>query len=223
MQLDPEYLRQYYALLSDEGLLAVDRADLVETAQTIFDLEVGRRKLVPPRDTRHGQPAIPWQPDPVDADADADDDEAEVDGETYGAGEEPGWLEEAAEVYSYSVQSATADAPETAMEARDALEAAGIPCYLDLREVPPEKSLSPYGTHRWRLMVPGKLNLPATSVVEREIFNPEFEAGWRTHLEALSDGELRAMNPQAALCGLFDRIARVNRVYDEEIARRRLK
>ena len=32
MQLDPEYLRQYYASLSDEALLAVDnRADLVET------------------------------------------------------------------------------------------------------------------------------------------------------------------------------------------------
>jgi hypothetical protein len=55
MQLDPEYLRQYYASLSDEALLAVDRADLVETAQMIFDLEVDRRKLAPPQDTLHGQ------------------------------------------------------------------------------------------------------------------------------------------------------------------------
>ena len=61
------------------------------------------------------------------------------------------------------------------------------------------------------------------SVLERESFNSEFEAGWKTHLEALSDEELRAMNPKVAFCGLFDRIARVNRVYDEEIARRKLK
>ena len=61
------------------------------------------------------------------------------------------------------------------------------------------------------------------SVLERAIVNPEFEAAWKTHLEVLSDQELVGMNPQAALCGLFDRIARVNRAYDEEIARRRLK
>jgi hypothetical protein len=72
-------------------------------------------------------------------------------------------------------------------------------------------------------MVPGKLNLRATSVLEREIFNQEFEDDWKTHLEALSDADLRAMNPQVAFCGLFDRIERVNRVYDEEIARRKLK
>jgi hypothetical protein len=33
MHLDPDYLRQHYSLLSDEALLAVDRADLVEMAQ----------------------------------------------------------------------------------------------------------------------------------------------------------------------------------------------
>jgi hypothetical protein len=44
MQLDPEYLRQHYASLSDEAILAIDRADLVEMAQMIFDDEVGRRK-----------------------------------------------------------------------------------------------------------------------------------------------------------------------------------
>jgi hypothetical protein len=71
-------------------------------------------------------------------------------------------------------------------------------------------------------MVPGKLNMRATSVLDREIFNAEFEANWKTHLEALSDEELRAMNPEVAFCGLFDRIERVNRVYEEEVARRRL-
>lgn len=204
MRLDPEYLRQHYATLSDEALLAVDRADLVEMAQIIFDLEVGSRKLVRPEDVR--------QPDPIDD-----------EGEMHGAGEETGWLEEAAEVYGYAVQSSTSNAPDAAVDGRDALEAAGIPCYLDLYEMPREKSPSPYETHRWRLMVPGKMNMRAASVLERDIFNAEFEAGWKMRLEEFSDEELREMNPQVAFCGLFDRIARVNKAYDEEIARRRLR
>jgi len=199
MQLDPEYLRQHYASLSDEGLLAVDRGELVAMARTIFDDEVAQRKRIGVRDTRQGEP------DPVD-------EKVNVDGDP---------LEDAAEVTSFAVQSSTADAPDGALNARNALEDAGIPCYLELCEIPPEKSLSPYGTHRWRLMAPGKLNLPAISFLEREISNPEFEAGWKTLLENLSDEELRAMNPQVALCGLFDRVARANRVYDEEVARRK--
>jgi hypothetical protein len=31
------------------------------------------------------------------------------------------------------------------------------------------------------------------------------------------------MTPEVVFCGLIDRLERVNRVYDEEIARRRLK
>src|ERR1039457_1413500 len=154
MQIDPEYLRQHYGSLSDEGLLAIDRADLVETARMILDLEIARRRMARRR------------PDPPD---ETEDYEAEVDGETYGGGEEPDWLEDAAEVSSYCVPSRSAPAPDSAVDARDALEAAGIPWYFDICEIPPEKSLLPYGTHRWRVMVPGKLYLRATGVVEREI------------------------------------------------------
>jgi len=211
MKLDPVYLRQHYAQLSDEALLDVERADLVEMAQRIYDQEVGHRKLnVPPE-------LVPEHPDSEKPE--------EYEGVGFDAqpGEEPEWLDDAAEVYSHAVSSAAAPSPEAVLTARDAMQAAGIPCHLDLSEIPPEKDLSPYGTHRWRVMVPGKLNLHATSVLEREIFNPEFEEGWRTHLETLSDAELRTMNPRVALCGLFDRIARVNRVYEEEMARRKLK
>jgi len=203
MHLDPEYLRQDYSLLSDEALLAVDRADLVELAQKILDEEIARRDPSAPR-TYTNPP----------------DDEAEADLEPSGDGDKPDWLEDAAEVYSIVDHSGTA--PDAA-NARDVLEAAGIPCYLDLFEMPKEKSAGPEPTHRWRVMVPGKLNLRATSVLERDIFNPDFEPTWKAHLESLSDDELRAMNPQVAFCGLFDRIERVNRVYAEEIARRRLK
>jgi hypothetical protein len=45
MPVDPEYLRQYYASLSDEALVAVNRADLVEMAQKYYDNEIGQRRL----------------------------------------------------------------------------------------------------------------------------------------------------------------------------------
>jgi hypothetical protein len=217
MELDPEYLRQHYDSLSDEALLAVDRNELVEMARTILDEEVGRRGLAPRGATRRtlAPHYIPTQMDPSDG-------EAEDDGEPRGAGDKPGWLEDASEVYSFADLPGTARAAD-AEDARAVLEAAGIPSYLDLAEIAPEKSAAQEPTQRWRIMVPGKLNLRATSVLEREIFNSEFEADWKSHLETLSDEDLRAMNPEAAFCGLFDRVERVNRVYDEEIARRGLK
>lgn len=214
MQLDTEFLRQHYASLSDDALLAIDRTELVEAARNILDLEVNRRNL-----------ALPEDVDDVQADrldGEADGDESPGDREMYTAGDEPEWLEDAAEVYAHAVHSETALAPD-AVKARDALAAAGIPCFLELCEIPPEKSLQPYGTHRWRLMVPGDLNMHAASVLDREIFNPDFETEWKAHLENLSDEDLRAMEPKVVFCGLFDRIARVNRVYASEMARRGIR
>jgi len=68
--------------------------------------------------------------------------------------------------------------------------------------------------------VPGKLVHRAASVLDRDIFNADFEAELRTHLEMLSDEELRVMEPQYAFCGLYDRLERINRAYDEELSRR---
>ncbi len=81
----------------------------------------------------------------------------------------------------------------------------------------------PPATHEWRLLVPGELNLRATSILERDIFNQEFEDGWKAHLRSLSDGQLKTMDPRAVLCGLFDRVERATKAYDEEIARRGLE
>jgi hypothetical protein len=77
-------------------------------------------------------------------------------------------------------------------------------------------------TQRWRLMVPGNSNLQATSTLERDLFNHEFENGWKTYLEVLSDDELLVVSPETVLCGLFDRIERVTRAYEDEVARRGL-
>ncbi len=70
--------------------------------------------------------------------------------------------------------------------------------------------------------MPGNLNLRATSVLDRDIFNQEFEETWKVHLETLSDAELRQMNPQVVFCGLFDRVERVTKAYDDELTRRKL-
>ena len=199
MELDPDYLRQHYDSLSDEALLAVDRNELVELAQTILDEEVGRRGLAQRRVARraHTSQSLPTQMDSPDG-------EPEEDGEPSGPGEKPVWLEDASEVYSFADLPGTARAAD-AENARDALEAAGIPCYLDLAEISPEKSAAPEPAHRWRIMVPGKLNLRATSVLEREIFNLEFEADWKSHLETLSDEDLRATQPELAFCAMYIR------------------
>jgi len=121
-------------------------------------------------------------------------------------------------VYS-QIEQAGVTAPEIA-NARDALEAAGIPCYLDLSDPPEENPPTQKTPRLWRLMVPGNLNQRATSILERDIFNADFEAEWKTHLEMLSDEELYAMDPKVAFCGLFDRVERVSRVFNEEIDRR---
>jgi len=185
MQPDPEYLRQHYASMSDEALLAIDREELVETAQKCYDDELQRRE----------QPA-------------------------HSPEEKPDWIDAGSEVFARADLPGTVPAPDIA-NARDALEAAGIPCYLDLSEIPEEEA-APKPTHLWRLMVPGNLNLHAASVLERDVFNADLEAEWRNHLETLSPEELLAMNPEMVFCGLFDRIERVTRAYDEEVARRKL-
>jgi hypothetical protein len=45
MKLDPAELRQQYGSLSDEALLAMNREDLVDLAQQIYDEEVESRGL----------------------------------------------------------------------------------------------------------------------------------------------------------------------------------
>ncbi len=196
MKLDPEFLRQHYASMPDDELLATDRDDLVGLAQEIFDEEVARREASAPA------PAL------ARGTMTAQDEKVEED-----------WLEDAAEAYSNYARPGSMDTSEGSVEARDVLEAAGIPCQLELFEEPEQDDNMRY---RWRVLVPGKLIHRATSVLDRDIFNAEFEAQWRAHLEMLSDEDLRVMEPQYAFCGLYDRIERVNRAYEEELKRRQL-
>ena len=45
MQIDPEEFRQHYASLSDEGLLEIDRDELVDVARHCYDEELAQRGI----------------------------------------------------------------------------------------------------------------------------------------------------------------------------------
>jgi hypothetical protein len=187
VELDPEDLRRHYAMLSDEALVALDRSELVEVAQSYYDHEIRQRGLTP-------------------------EGSADPGGDT---GPKPAWLDEAACAAEFGGMNSTSDA----QNARDVLENAGIPCYIQMQQPDPvgDRRQSQY---EFRLFVPGKFNLEAVSVLDKEIFNAEIEAEYRTHFEQLSDDELRAVKPEVLLAGLSDRIERLTKAYNEEMERR---
>ena len=212
---DPEYLRKHYSSLSDEALLAIDRDDLLELAQSLYDAEMVERGLGSSREVAAKDGSREWA---VENDEFSNLDESSEVEENEDA---PAWLDGAAEVYSVVALPRRND-QERVADARQALEAAGIPCHLEQVELI-EEAPTPVGTHRWRILVPGKLELQAISTLERDLSNADFEAGWRMLLEECSDSELRKMDPETVFCGLFDRVHRVKQAYEEEFQRRRLK
>jgi hypothetical protein len=192
VELDPEDLRRHYAMLSDEALVALDRSELVEVAQSYYDHEIRQRGLTP-------------------------EGSADLRGDT---GPKPPWLDEAACAAEFHSYPGANSAPDAA-NAREVLEAAGIPCYLESQEEVDPSDSRPRPRYAFRLLVPGKLNLEAVSLLDKEIFNAEIEAEYRTHFEQLSDEELRAVKPEVLLAGLSDRIERLTKAYNEEMERRR--
>lgn len=192
MRVDSAKLRDYYSSLSDEELLAIDRDELTEAARTCYDEEVAARDLGAVEEPHDGEV------------------------ELGDAAEQPGWLEGAACACTFSERSQREPAPDVT-RARDALEAAGIPCQVLMEQVAEQ----PAERLEYRVMVPGRLALRATGVLDKEIFNAEAEARWQTHFELLSDAELRGLNPDTICAGALDLIARVRRAYSEELARRR--
>jgi hypothetical protein len=104
-----------------------------------------------------------------------------------------------------------------AENARIILENAGIPCYIELHEIQPDPTPPPQS--EYRVIVPSGLNLRAVSVLDKEIFNEQAEADWRTHFENLPVEELFEKK-EILLGGILDRVARISKAYDEEVARR---
>jgi hypothetical protein len=207
MRIDPQELRRHYASLPDGALEAINRDELSDIARPIFDEEVARRQL-----TETTQPET-IEEEPLEIDEDL-----EIDEEP-----DPDWLEEAAVACSFTMRSSygMSDIP-TASHARAVLRSAGIPCHVIMNEVPPAP-VNPTPQRYLQLMVPGALALHATSILDKNVFNEDQEEEWRTNFEVLSDAELRALNPDIFCAGLLDRVARLRRVYDQEMARRELQ
>jgi hypothetical protein len=210
MKIDTEYLRQHYASLSDDALAALNRDELVEAAQACFDQECARRGLVPggrqQRKRRESQPAHDETASDAGLTAELSEDE------------EPDWLESAACVASFAEDPANHRSPE-AVHAQEVLREAGIPSYVAVEEIPSETA-SQRSVIEYRVLVPGALNLKAASILDERIFNEQIEDDWKAHFANLSDEELAQLTPEVICAGLRDRIDRLTRVYEEEIARR---
>jgi len=127
------------------------------------------------------------------------------------------WLQDAASACSF-YDTPGPNTPD-AEDARRVLEDAGIPCQIDTHEI--EEKAQPRRTyHEFRVLVPGPLNLYATAVLDRDLFNLNQEEEWRAHLAALADDDLMALSPDMICLGLKDRIERLTRAYNDEVTRR---
>ena len=218
MRIDPEDLRRHYESLSDEGLLDIDRSDLVPVAQGIFDEEIARRGLErPPEEKEEGDGDGYHRPLPVFRAA-ADWDFASQLGADTDDGPSPAWLENAACPWSAYIYP-DADYIGTGVEVQAALREAGIPSRIVVNPSEPP----PTPGSLYCVMVPGDLATRACSVVERRVFNRMAVAEWRSQLQAFSDEQLRALNPEDFWGALLERAESLKQAYLDEIARRNLQ
>jgi hypothetical protein len=193
VRIDPEEFRRHYASLSDEALLDVDPGDLTEVALKCYDEELAARGLNAPEELEG-----------YDEPGDAESEEIEED-----------WLAEATCACSFASHPSSPAAGD-AGRAREILEANGVPSHVHFEQIDS-------ANQQYQVMVPAGLNLKAVSVLDREIFNPEAEAEWRTHFETMSDDDLGALSAEVLCAGLLDRAKRLKRAYEDEIARRGLQ
>jgi hypothetical protein len=204
VEVTADDLRQYYRSISDDVLREINPADLTEIARKYYRAELEKRGLT------------------------CEVTESPADAATPAAGEdqehnlkiEPGWMEHAACPCFYTAYPST-NYPAKAEEARNVLLAAGIPCEISV--VPPDSDSEDGNSRRYgeyRVLVPEALNLKAISVLDREIFNPELEDDWRAHFASLSDQQLGELKPEVICAGLLDRVDRLTRAYQDEVARR---
>ena len=196
MQIDREALRRNYRSMSDEELLELDPGELTAVARECYDAEVAERQLLSPA---------------AEEAKEVDEEPAEPVGD-----EPPDWMETAECACSFQTQTGRPYAAE-GDQAAEALRGAGVPCEVIYEEAADDIP------GMLKVMVPSALSLKASSVLDTEIFNQEFEDNLRTHFEHFSDRELRALHPDAICAGLLDRAERLKRLYEEEIDRRHLK
>jgi hypothetical protein len=208
MRIDRRELGRHYALMEDEALLDLSRDDLTYVAQKIYDLEIARRglnKSLPSREEK----SVP------------DRDSRQCDATLQEADPAPDWMEDAAVACSF-VSSPGNAAAEKASRAQTVLQAASIPSCLGV--TPEPEAGDGHSSHEiLNVLVPVELAPHAASILDRDFLNEEFEAEWRDQLNMLSDKDLLVLDPAVFCAGLLDRVARMQRVYAEEIGRRKLE
>jgi len=198
MQIDRRELGRHYASLSDEELLSIVPDELTETAQAIYDLEINRRGLSEkPLDLENPKVFV-----------------GSIEGPP------PDSLQDAVVACSFAASHGDA-AGEKAARAQAVLQAAGIPSQIEVtREEDGDGSSA---SETLNVMAPLALALHAASVLDRDLFNEEYEAEWRAHLKMLSDKNLSMLNPEIFCAGLQDRLTRIKKAYAEEIAARKIQ
>jgi len=192
MRIDTEQLGRYYASLSDGEFLNIGRGELTEAAQKVYDAEAARRHVAPPVAAPPHAPILAEEEDNY-------------------TGEDPEWLDGAVCACAFA-DTHDGSSAANAGEARGALRHAGIPCHVTLTQ----------GDDRAEhcVMVPGGLVFHAISILDRDFFNARQEVEWRTFFADLSDEEFSALDPAIMCAGILDRATRLERVYQEELARR---
>jgi len=192
MRVDTEQLGRYYASLSDGEFLNIERGELTEAAQKVYDGETARRRVTAPSAARPSAPVLAGN---------VDDDAVEA----------AEWLDDGVCACSFAVLPDGSSAQHAA-EAEAALQHAGISCKVTLAQ----------GDERAEhcLMVPGGLLFHAIGILDRDYFNAQQEDGWRSYFADLPDEEFAALDPEIMCAGMLDRAARLERVYREELARR---
>ena len=206
MTIDPEEFSRHYATLSDDALLEIDPADLVEVARQRYEQELRNRNLT---NDFGDEP----ETGPGEYQADSEDPQA------VGEEDDDTWREHAICACSFA-QSRDADSPAvSAAEARTVLANAGIPCFIDSDPVDPNSGARP----EYRVMIPAELRLLAESLLDKEIFNASIEADWVAHLEELPDEDLLALNADELCAGILDRAARLKKALTKELAHRGIR
>ena len=208
MRIDRRELGRHYASLGDEELLSLNRKDLTEAAQIIYDLEIASRGL--------------------NTSLSAGEEVEEIGAVSKGINElmdeehpEPEWLDDGVSACSFVASSGSVSVEKAAL-AQTALGRAGIPSHLVMTQETMEDEGVP-ARDVVNVMVPVALALHAAGILDRDLFNAEHETEWRTQLKTLSDKDLLALDPNLFCAGLQDRLARMKKVYKEEMTRRELK
>jgi hypothetical protein len=196
MKIDRRELGRHYASLSNEELQSIDPDELTETALVIYDLEIKRRGLSEkPSDLKELEVCV-----------------GSVEGPA------PDWHQDAVLACSFA-SSHGAAAVEKAARAQAVLQAAGIPNQIEVTRE--ENGDGSSASDELNVTVPLAQALHAAAVLDRDLFNEEYEAEWRAHLKMLSDKNLSRLNPEIFCAGLQDRLARIKKAYAEEIAARK--